>query len=222
MPAPQSKPVTQASRLVARNAPSVAFGLGVRIPPQGQLTYDCTPIHTVCERGSQKLLKPPARIGRLPPAAARPTAHGPRGTMEPRDETTAKRMRISVHSNAGTTRLAAARTPRSAPASANATLSSATPVPDRAGAAECDRAHAPGRAWPALSAASQMGHRAQASVDTHPNGGQPAWSVARLGDNSESEGRSVGRLVGALSEPPGPSRFPGDHLRSEGQGGGWR
>ena len=31
-----------------------------------------------------------------------------------------------------------------------------------------------------------------------------------------------GRLVGALSEPPGPSRFPGEHLRSEGQGGGWR
>jgi hypothetical protein len=44
------------------------------------------------------LLEPPARIGRLPPAAARPTAHGPRGTIEPRDETTAKRVRISVHS----------------------------------------------------------------------------------------------------------------------------
>ena len=45
-----------------------------------------------------------------------------------------------------------------------------------------------------------MGHRTQASVDTQPNGGQPAWSVARLGDNSESEGRSVvGWLVRSAS-----------------------
>ena len=58
MPAPQSKPVTQASRLVARNAPSVAFGRGVSIQPQGQLTYDCTLIRAVCVRGSQKLLEP--------------------------------------------------------------------------------------------------------------------------------------------------------------------
>ena len=34
-PAPQSKPVTQASRLVARVAPSVAFGLGRRIVAAG-------------------------------------------------------------------------------------------------------------------------------------------------------------------------------------------
>jgi hypothetical protein len=34
-PAPQSKPVAHASRLVTQNAPSVAFGLGVRIPAAG-------------------------------------------------------------------------------------------------------------------------------------------------------------------------------------------
>jgi hypothetical protein len=35
IPAPQSKPVTLASRLVARNAPSVAIGLGLRILAAG-------------------------------------------------------------------------------------------------------------------------------------------------------------------------------------------
>ncbi len=34
-PAPQSQPVTHASRLVTQNAPSVAFGLGRRIPAAG-------------------------------------------------------------------------------------------------------------------------------------------------------------------------------------------
>jgi hypothetical protein len=88
-PTPQSKPVTQASRLVARNAPSVAFGLGARILPQGQLTYDCTPIRPVACADPKSCSNLP-RIVRLPPAAARPTAYGPRGTMELPDETAAK------------------------------------------------------------------------------------------------------------------------------------
>jgi len=54
-PAPQSKPVTHASRLVTHNAPSVAFELGRRIRPQGQLTYDCTPIRGACVPGPQKV-----------------------------------------------------------------------------------------------------------------------------------------------------------------------
>jgi hypothetical protein len=37
-PAPRSKPVAHASRLVTHNAPSVAFGRGVKSRPQGQLT----------------------------------------------------------------------------------------------------------------------------------------------------------------------------------------
>ena len=41
-PAPQSKPVTRASRLVARIAPLVAFGLGLRILAAGP-----APISTV-------------------------------------------------------------------------------------------------------------------------------------------------------------------------------
>ena len=202
MPAPQSKPVTQASRLVARNAPSVAFGLGVRIPPQGQLTYDCTPIHTVCERGSQKLLKPPARIGRLPPAAARPTAHGPRGTMEPRDETTAKRMRISVHSNAGTTRLAAARTPRSAPASANATLSSATPVPDRAGAAECDRASRAGSGMASALRRLSKWAIARKRASTHIRTEDSLLGASR--DSATIPSQRVGPWVGWLVRSASP------------------
>jgi hypothetical protein len=43
-PAPQSKPVVHASRLVTHKASSVAFGPGVKSWPQGQLTSDCTPI----------------------------------------------------------------------------------------------------------------------------------------------------------------------------------
>jgi len=58
---------------VARNAPLVAIGLGARIPPQGQLTNDCTPIPGVCVHGSQKSLEP-TRVGRLLPADTRPTA----------------------------------------------------------------------------------------------------------------------------------------------------
>jgi hypothetical protein len=42
-PAPQSKPVTHASRLVAPVAPSVAFGPGLRIPAAGPAYVDCTP-----------------------------------------------------------------------------------------------------------------------------------------------------------------------------------
>ena len=42
---PAVKPITHASRLVAQIAPSVAFGLGAEESwPQGQLTFDCTPI----------------------------------------------------------------------------------------------------------------------------------------------------------------------------------
>jgi hypothetical protein len=185
MPAPQSKPVTQASRLVARNAPSVAFGLGVRIPPQGQLIYDCTPIRTVCERGSQKLLEPPARIGRLPPAAARPTAHGPRGTMEPRDETTAKRMRISVHSKRRHHPARGSENAAFRPGERERDLSSATPVPDRAGAAEFDRASRAGSGI--ASALRRYRNRpSRASEGRHGTERTTASSsMARLGDNSE-------------------------------------
>src|SRR5579884_662158 len=42
-PAPQSKPVTLASRLVAQDAPLVAFGLGLRIPAAGPVVIDSTP-----------------------------------------------------------------------------------------------------------------------------------------------------------------------------------
>ena len=42
-PAPQSKPVTPASRLVAQEAPLVAFGLGLRILAAGPAIFDCTP-----------------------------------------------------------------------------------------------------------------------------------------------------------------------------------
>jgi hypothetical protein len=48
-PAPQSKPVAPASRLVAHVAPSVAFGLGRGFWPQGQLDSNLTPI----ERGAK-------------------------------------------------------------------------------------------------------------------------------------------------------------------------
>ena len=41
---PAVKPVTQASRLVAHNAPSVASGLGVRIPAAGPADFDATPV----------------------------------------------------------------------------------------------------------------------------------------------------------------------------------
>ena len=98
-----------------------------RILPQGRLTYDCTPIRAVACADPKSCSNLP-RMVRLPPAAARPTVHGPRGTMEPGDETTAKRMRISVHSERGTTRLAAARTPRFASASANTTARLPRPV----------------------------------------------------------------------------------------------
>jgi hypothetical protein len=47
-PAPQSKPVTHASRLVTQNAPSVHSGLSGESRPQGQLNYDCTPIRGAC------------------------------------------------------------------------------------------------------------------------------------------------------------------------------
>jgi hypothetical protein len=43
-PAPQSKPVTPTSRLVARIAPSVAFQLGLSVPAAGPATTDTTPI----------------------------------------------------------------------------------------------------------------------------------------------------------------------------------
>lgn len=78
MPAPQSKPAAHASRLVAQDAPSVAVGLGVReFGPQGRLTYDCTPIGTVCIRGSKSRPNFSAPIARLPPTAG-PSHRRPR------------------------------------------------------------------------------------------------------------------------------------------------
>ena len=49
-PAPQSKPVTPASRLVARSAPLVAFGLGPRILATGPATYRHYSYCGVCGR----------------------------------------------------------------------------------------------------------------------------------------------------------------------------
>ena len=65
----------------------------------------------------------------------------------------------------------------------------------------------------------QASARTRAST-TRPNGRQLLrawrdWATFRV------SGSDLGRLVGALSEPPGTSRFPSEHLRSEGQGGGW-
>ena len=47
-PAPQSKPVTAASRLVAQEAPLVAFGLGLRILAAGPAVFDCSPFAGGC------------------------------------------------------------------------------------------------------------------------------------------------------------------------------
>jgi hypothetical protein len=51
-PAPQSKSVTPASRLVALDAPLVAFGLGLIILAAGPATTDSTPYCGVCGRQS--------------------------------------------------------------------------------------------------------------------------------------------------------------------------
>lgn len=66
-PAPQSKPVVHASRLVTQSASSVAFGLGRESGPQGQLTHDSTPVRDDCVHGPQKSVRESREgIGRLP------------------------------------------------------------------------------------------------------------------------------------------------------------
>jgi hypothetical protein len=75
-PALQSKPVTHASRLVAHVAPSVAFGLGVRI--LGRRASSCSTVllfERLCERRVQKLAR--TRVGRPTAARLAPTRHRP-------------------------------------------------------------------------------------------------------------------------------------------------
>jgi hypothetical protein len=74
-PAPQSKPVAHASRLVARGAPSVAFGLGLRIlaagPARIRLYSDrgrlCDPdakVFWTVEHSANRII-PSAKVGNM-------------------------------------------------------------------------------------------------------------------------------------------------------------
>jgi hypothetical protein len=87
-PAPQSKPVAQASRLVAQVAPSVALGLGVRIPAAGPahlgLYSHSGRLRTRTSKNLLELLRahrqtPANRPTRLPPTRRirRPSRHQP-------------------------------------------------------------------------------------------------------------------------------------------------
>ena len=87
-PAPQSKPVVQASRLVTQNASSVALGLGVRIRAAGPAH---PPLYSHPDRlraPTSKLLRlvpGPSADSRLPPGST-PTDHArPRITQPHRD-----------------------------------------------------------------------------------------------------------------------------------------
>ena len=109
-PAPQSKPVVQASRLVTQKASSVASGLGVRIRAAG-------PAHLRLYSHSDRLRAPTSKIARtcprasggLPPAAGA-DSHRPcpprNHAATPRPEPTQSRIRVSVQRNAGATPLA--------------------------------------------------------------------------------------------------------------------
>jgi hypothetical protein len=96
-PALQSKPVAHASRLVAQVAPSVAFGLGVRIPAAGPAHLRLYS-HSGRVRGPQKICSNfSARIGRLPPTA-RPDSHRPYrpGITEPHHDPSRPHSRIGI------------------------------------------------------------------------------------------------------------------------------
>ncbi len=80
-PAPQSKPVAHASRLVTHNAPSVASGLGVRILAAGPARLPLYSHSGVCARGPQTVCSdlcagigglPASRRARLPPTMTAP------------------------------------------------------------------------------------------------------------------------------------------------------
>jgi hypothetical protein len=79
-PAPQSKPVTPASRLVAQVAPSVASGLGLSVPAAGparQPQYSCC--GRMCEQTSKPARDSSWQKGR--PASRRPSS--PTGRCSP-------------------------------------------------------------------------------------------------------------------------------------------
>jgi hypothetical protein len=88
-PAPQSKPVAHASRLVAHVAPSVAFGLGVRIPAAG-------PAHLRLYSHSGRFRTRPSKVARTPPRASADSRQPPGPTptdhaaLESRSHTTTR------------------------------------------------------------------------------------------------------------------------------------
>jgi hypothetical protein len=65
-PAPQSKPVTRASDLVAQIAPLVAFELGLRILAAGPARIDCTPLAGI---NVNSVATDPRGLRRLPQVA---------------------------------------------------------------------------------------------------------------------------------------------------------
>ena len=98
-PAPQSKPVTPASRLVAQVAPSVASGLGPRIlaagPARSRLYSDCR--RYVDQAGKFLGLVRGREYRPIGPAAAGPVCHETGQLEWPRGEGTAEVERRSSH-----------------------------------------------------------------------------------------------------------------------------
>ena len=105
---PAVKPITHASRLVAQIAPSVAFGLGAEESwPQGQLTFDSTPIVGVlCQSASIVCRAHPRARGPADSSQARLVSHAARPrpgiidrNREPGDRTKRWDIRSSLSSH---------------------------------------------------------------------------------------------------------------------------
>lgn len=117
------------------------FRAWVRIPLQGQLTHDCTPIGALCVRASQKLLELHREPRQAPASRCPADPDGPRGIMELRDETTAT-ANADIRSHQTKARTGSRERERRVPPRRARTrpLVYHARFRDRAGAAECDRA----------------------------------------------------------------------------------